>query len=718
MLARRWPLFVATALALAAPGAVLAAPARGQTAPVSGPAPAVAAPGQEASGAQRAFVAQDLFRLQGATDPQISPDGKTIVYVRQSGDIMADRMVPSLWRVDVASGAQTPLVAGKGAHFSPHFSPDGTRLAYISSDGEGASQLHVRWLANGADVAVTDLPESPSSIAWSPDGTQIAFAMHVAGEDETLGSAPEDKPEGANWAEPLEVIDQVTYRADGAGYLPAGSQHVFVVSATGGSPRQLTFGAYADEGELAWSQDGRKILFSGDRKPDWRRKGLDSEIYQVDVASGAVTALTTRFGPDSAPVVSPDGKHIAYTGFDDDLGSYTVTQLYVMNADGSGSHALTASLDRSVEQAVWVGNSALYVIYDDHGTRKLARVGLDGSRRVLVEGLTAGSGFDRPYTGGDFAVSAKGTIAYTANGTDRPADLWVQAGASGKARRLTDLNGTWIDHKAMAPVRKLAVTAPDGRAIDAWLVTPPGLKAGQKVPLILEIHGGPMAAYGPAFSTDDQLYAAHGYAVLYTNPRGSTSYGQEFARLIDRNYPGPDYDDLMAAVDAAIADGVADPDNLFVTGGSGGGVLTAWIVGKTHRFKAAASQKPVIDWGSFSLTSDGATTYHDHWFDKPVWEDPMAYWKRSPLSLVGNVTTPTLVVVGSQDFRTPVSEAEQLYTALQLRGIATALVKVPGASHGGIAARPSQAAEKASAILAWFDRYRTDGAGTATKGSD
>ena len=265
-------------------------------------------------------------------------------------------------------------------------------------------------------------------------------------------------------------------------------------------------------------------------------------------------------------------------------------------------------------------------------------------------------------------------------------------------RKLTSLNSSLLGAKALGQMRKLPVTSSfDQRPIDAWLVTPPDFDPSRKYPLILEIHGGPFAAYGPSFSTDYQLYAAAGYAVLYTNPRGSTSYGEEFANQIDKAYPGHDYDDLMSAV---------DPANLFVTGGSGGGVLTAWIVGKTDRFRAAATQKPVIDWASFVLTSDGANFYSPYWFAKKPWEDPQGYWARSPLSLVGNVKTPTLVVVGSDDYRTPVSESEQYYTALQLRGVPTALVKVPGASHGGIAARPSQSAAKASAILAWFERYR------------
>lgn len=655
-------------------------------------------------GPERAFTGEDLFRLQGVTDPQISPDGAKIAYVRMSADVMTDKEVPSIWLVDTASGRQQPLVAGAGGHFSPRWSPDGRRLAYVSSDGAGGPQLYVMWADSGNNAKVTGLPDSPGSIAWSPDGQSIAYTMRVPGEGTKLGKAP-DKPEGAKWAEPLEVIDRVTYRFDGGGYAQPGFDHIFVVSADGGAARQITFGSWDDGGPLAWTPDGRAILFSSNRTKDWERETFNSEIYSVDVNSSTITALTSRNGPDAAPAVSPDGRTIAYLGFDDVNRSYEDTELYVMNADGSGARSLTARLGQSIDSLQWAGNS-IYVTYDDHAKKRVARIGLDGSVRMVVDGLTPGTHFDRPYTGGDFSVSKGGTVAYTSSGTDRPADLWVTSG--GQGRQLTRLNDTWIPAKAMAQVRKLPVTAPDGRSIDAWLVTPPGRQPGQRLPLILEIHGGPNTAYGPAFSTDNQLYAAHGYAVLYTNPRGSTSYGEEFANLIDRAYPGTDYDDLIASVDAAIADGVADPNNLFVTGGSGGGVLTSWIVGKTDRFKAAATQKPVINWISESLTMDGTTFTSRYWFDKKPWEEPMEYWRRSPLSLVGNVKTPTLVVVGSEDYRTPVSESEQYYAALQIRGVPTALVKVPGASHGSIAARPSQSAAKASAILAWFDKYRTD----------
>lgn len=658
-----------------------------------------------APGPERSFAGEDLFKVQGATDPQISPDGRQVAYVRMAADVMTDRMAPSIWLVDLATGSERPFATGKGAHFSPRWSPDGQRIAYVSTDGEGSPEIHVRWIASGADTRVTNLPTGPNSIEWSPDGRQIAYVMNVPGEGMTLGQAPA-KPEGAQWAEPLQVIDRVTYRFDGGGYAKPGFDHLFVVSADGGAPRQLTFGNVDDGGPLSWTPDGRHILFSANRGKDWEREMMNSEVWSLDVASGALTALTSRYGPDGGPAVSPDGRHVAYVGFDDHNRSYENAQLYVMNIDGSGSRALTAKLDRSIDGLEWQGNSAIVVSYDDRGQKKVARVGLDGSIGTLVNNVEPGSDLDRPYTGGDFSAAQNGVIAYTSNPPTAPADLWIAG--KGPTKKLTDLNGTWLAGKAIAPVRKLPVTAPDGRAIDAWLATPPGIKPGQRVPLILEIHGGPNAAYGPAFSTDVQLYAAHGYAVLYTNPRGSTSYGEEFANLIDRAYPGKDYDDLMAAVDAAIADGVADADNLFVTGGSGGGVLTAWIVGKTDRFKAAATQKPVINWLSEALTMDGTTFTSRYWFDKKPWEDPMSYWNRSPLSLVGNVKTPTLVVVGSEDYRTPASEAEQYYAALQIRGVPTAFIKVPGASHHGLAGRPSQAAAKASAILAWFDKYRTD----------
>jgi len=656
-----------------------------------------------ADGPSPIFTGRDLFDLSAASDPQISPDGRTVAYVRRSADIMTDKARSSIWLVNVATGEQRPLAAGTCDHFNPRWSPDGRRLAYASTAEGGTPQLFVRWMDTGQTVRVTGLPDSPQALAWSPDGRRLAYLMNVPDEGPKLGSAPA-KPEGATWAKPLEILDKVTYRADGAGYIKPGFDKIFIVDADGGAPRQLTFGAYHD-GAPEWTPDSRAILFSAVRKDDWEMTPLDSEIYRLDLGSGAITALTSRSGPDAAPEVSPDGRTIAYLGFDDHKKGFEQNNIYVMSIDGGAPRQIAPHLDRNIQQIEWAADGrSLYAAYEEAGSVTVSRIGLDGSVRPIAHDLAA-SGYDRPYAGGDFSVSKSGAVAYNVSPYDRPTDLAISSG--GARRQLTHLNELTLGAKNLGTLRTLDVTAPDGGKVPSWILLPPTYKTGDRVPTILEIHGGPYAAYGPHFSTDYQQYAAAGYAVLYTNPRGSTGYGQAFADGIEKTYPDSDFADLMAAVDAAVASGMADPDNLFVTGGSGGGILTAWIIGKTNRFKAAAAQKPVINWTSMALTSDGTPFFAPYWMGSLPWENYQSYWARSPLSQMANVKTPTLVVVGAEDFRTPVSEAEQLYAALKLQRVPTTLVKVPDASHGGIAARPSQSAAKASAIIAWFDRYRT-----------
>ena len=653
----------------------------------------------------RHFAGRDLFSLQYATDPQIRPDGAAVAYVRVSYDVMRDRAVHSIWLVDTSTGEETPVAVGDGDHSSPRWSPDGKRLAYVSSTEGGKAQIFVRWQSGGAIAEITDLTEAPSELEWSPDGSSIAFLMFAPDEKAKLGEAP-PKPEGAQWAEPLEVITNVTFRADGAGYLKPGFRHVYVVAADGGAPRQLTFGAFNESGPISWSPDGQHLYVAGNRKDNWQRDPLNSELYEVALRDAAIRPITDRVGPDRAPAVSPDGSMIAYLGFDDRYLGYQNVRLYVMDRKSHQSRSLTDGLDRTIDALAWAGDGrSILVSYVDHGATRIARVQLDGRRDAVAEGL-AGEAIDRPYAGGAFSVARNGNVAFT-HGTPQSLPE-VAVDRKGRIVQLTHLNEGALADKTLAAVRPLSVVSSfDKRSIDAWIVTPPDFDRTRKYPLILEIHGGPFAAYGPTFSTDYQLYAAAGYVVVYANPRGSTSSGEEFANLIHHNYPSDDYDDLMSVVDAAIAQGFVDENALFVTGGSGGGALTAWIVGRTHRFKAAAAQKPVINWASEVLTTDVYTFMAKYWFGSMPWEDPQAYWKRSPLSLVGQVTTPTLVVVGDKDLRTPVSDAEQYFQALQLRGIPTALVKVPGASHGGLTARPSQSAAKASAILAWFERYRT-----------
>ncbi len=647
----------------------------------------------------------DVFELELASDVQISPDGRRVAFVRTSFDVMTDRARGNLWVVDSAGGNARPLRLDRQSCGSPRWSPDGTRLAYLASEGEH-TQLHVRWMDTGQTALITNLTEAPGDLAWSPDGRWIAFTAFVPKEKEPLAKPP-SPPKGADWAPPVTVIDTVVYRVDGAGYLESGYTHLFLVSAEGGTPRQLTRGEFNDEGPLSFTPDGKTLAFSANRNPDWEYDFLESEVWTVSVLGGEPTRLTTRKGPDASPVVSPDGKRIAYLGFDDREQGYQVTQLYVMDRDGRNPRALTASLDRDVVDPQWSSDGgSLTFAFDDRGVRKIGRATLDGRVASVVSGL-GGTDLGRPYTSGSYSLARDGRVAFTLGTPWRPADVAVASGR-GEPLQLTHLNDDLLGAKTLGAVQPLRwKSSHDGREIEGWLVTPPGFDPTKKYPLLLEIHGGPFAAYGPNWTAEIQLYAAAGYVVLYANPRGSTSYGEEFGNLIHHAYPGYDYDDLMSGVDAAIAHGSVDPDQLYVTGGSGGGVLTAWIVGKTHRFRAAAVAKPVINWTSFALTSDFTSFFERYWFASPPWQDAQEYWRRSPLSLVGNVTTPTLLLTGEQDYRTPISESEQFYQALKLRKVDTALVRVPGASHE-LVDRPSHLIAKVENILGWFEKHRGD----------
>jgi len=561
----------------------------------------------------------------------------------------------------------------------------------------------VRWMDTGQTAMLSNVRGGPSSLTWSPDGSQIAFEMFVKTKDASL-AAPPTMPEGAEWAPGVKVIDQMRYRADGAGYLEHGNSHLFVLSAEGGSPRQITSGDLDHGGPLAWSKDGRRIYFAANLQDEWEHDPLEAEIWSVEIGSGELTQLTDRNGPDFSPTVSPDGSKLAYLGFDDKKMGYHNSDVYVMDIDDGSIEVLTAGFDRTIDDVQWAGSSnRLYVQYDDHGKTNLATLSMNGDVSSVADDI-GGVGLGRPYTSGGFSVANNGAYAYTAGRPDRPADVAVGRNRT-SPKRLTELNEDLLGNRNLGAVEEITWTSSaDDLEVQGWLVTPPGFDSSKKYPLILEIHGGPFAAYGPQFSPEVQLYAAAGYVVLYTNPRGSTSYGYDFANEIHHNYPGQDYDDLMSGVDAVIARGFIDEESLFVTGGSGGGVLTAWIVGKTDRFRAAVVAKPVINWISFALTSDGAPFYSMYWFEKMPWDDLEAYWARSPLSLVGNVTTPTALLTGEVDYRTPLGQSEQYYQALKIRKVDTILVQIPEASHG-IAARPSHLIAKVDNILAWFERY-------------
>jgi dipeptidyl aminopeptidase/acylaminoacyl peptidase len=557
----------------------------------------------------------------------------------------------------------------------------------------------------GQTARLTQLERSPRGLSWSPDGKTIAFSMLVPEDPPQLVQPPE-KPEGATWADPPLVITRLKHEADGEGYLEPGYHHLFVLPVEGGTPRQVTSGDFHHRSTPVWTPDGQTLVFSANRNADWEHEFRNSEIYAVSIASGRVQALTDRNGPDQDPAVSPDGKQVAYVGYDDKVQTYQVARLYLMNIDGSGKRVVTSKLDRSVSSPVWDDKGeGVYVQYDDEGNTKVAYVTLDGEWMETAKNV-GGASLGRPYGRGSFSMADSGCFAYNETRPEYPADVAVGCRDGKSAGRITSLNQDLLGYRELGKVEEIWFESSyDKRRIHGWIVTPPDFDSSKKYPLILEIHGGPISNYGDRFSAEMQLYASAGYVVLYANPRGSTSYGEEFGNLLYHDYPGQDYDDLMSGVDAVIAKGFIDEDNLFVTGGSAGGIMTAWIVGKTDRFRAAAVGKPVINWYSKVLVADNYYGYHNYRYPGSPWENPEAYMKYSPISLVGNVSTPSMVFVGTADLRTPLSESKQFYHALKLRKVDTALVKIPGASHN-IARRPSQLITKVAHVVAWFEKYR------------
>ncbi|MEL6183740.1 MAG: S9 family peptidase, partial [Myxococcota bacterium] len=644
-----------------------------------------------------------VFDLEWVQDPQIAPDGRRIVYLRTGFDVMKDGARTQLWTVRSDGRDHRPLVDGFG-HATPRWSPDGKRLVFSGAGPDGRPQLFVHWLDSGRTAPITRVPEAPRDAQWSPDGRWLALVMKVPAETKPMVKMPA-KPEGAEWAPPAKVVDRVYYRFDGQGFVDPGFSHVFVVPSDGGTPRQLTTGDF-NHSHPRWTPDGKALLIDGDRSDDWEMDPVEAEIYRIEVADGKITQLTDRDGPDASPEVSPDGRRVAYVGFTDRRQGYQVAALHVMDIDGKNARVLTGSLDRTVEGVRWnAKGDRLTFLYDDRGNTKLGQVDLKGKVTVLA-GDVGGTSLGRPYASGSYSAARDGSFVFTRSRPEHPGDLALVKGK--KLRTLVRLNEDLLGPRALAPVEELIAKAPDGKEIQAWMAKPPGFDPNKKYPMILEIHGGPFANYGDRFSAEVQLYASAGFVVVYANPRGSTSYGEAFGNAIHHAYPGEDYGDLMACVDAAIAKGFVDEERLFVTGGSGGGVLTAWIVGKTKRFRAAVVAKPVINWASFALYADVAPFFVRYWFPAMPWEAPDHYWKRSPLSLVGNVETPTMLLTGEADYRTPIAESEQYYQALKIRGVDTALVRIPQASHG-IARRPSHLISKVLHILAWFDGHDRTG---------
>ncbi len=660
--------------------------------------------------AGKPLTSDTVWDLRTVSDPQITKDGKSVVYVLGWNDRMSDAMHSNLWMVGSDGKDPRPLTTGAFKDSSPRLSPDGARLAYLSNRS-GRPQIRVRWMDSGQEAQITDLQDAPSGIEWSPDGKWIAYAARVPAKPSWSVKAPE-KPNGAKWADPPIVVTRLRWRADGSGVIQPGFRHVFIVPSTGGAPRQITSGDFdhASSGRgaetISWSPDSQTIYTSAIRTPDADYSLEGGEIYAFSVKDGAVKQLTRRKGPDMNPTPSPDGRKIAYTGFDFRLQSYNVTNLYVMNADGGDPKPLTASLDRDVRSPVWSWDSkTLYFLADDHGASQLYSVAADGG---AVNKITDGRWrLGSAYASNDpITLANNGAVATTRSSLTEPADIVViRSHRKNDITRITGANESLLADRDLGQIEEVSYDSFDGKTIQGWIVKPPHFDPSKKYPLLLQIHGGPHAMYGVEFQHEFQTQAARGFVVLYTNPRGSTGYGEEFGNVIHTRYPGDDYLDLMKGVDMMIAKGYVDPKKLCVTGGSGGGLLTAWIIGHTDRFAAAVSQYPVTNWITQVGTADGGYNHAALWMKSMPWDNPKQYMDHSPIFFAKNFKTPTMVLTGEADLRTPMAESEELYFALKSMKVPAVLVRIPDEPHGIRGAHPSHRIAKMEHVIGWMEKW-------------
>lgn len=649
------------------------------------------------------------LEYETVAEPQVSPDGRHIIYTRRWVNTRTDQWETALWVMDADGTRQRFLTNGGGARWSP----DGTRILYVATGQPAGAQVFVRWMdAEGSTSQITRADHPPLNPDWAPDGRSIVFGGFVPKPTRWTVPLPA-APAGASWDEGPRIIDDLHYRQDYRGLTKRGFVHLFSVSADGGSARQLTFGDWnvgarfdgleAGVG-FSFTPDGRNIVFDGWRG-DWDAVYQRSHLYVLDIASGAVRQLTPADGNWTSPKVSPDGRWVAFTGYEAQAVTYSQPDLHVIRLDGTGMRNLSDAVDRLFGGLMWAAdNSGVYATVTSHGMSNVRFAPLSGAIRDVTTGehlLSLAS----VATGREpFGVGIR-----TAG--DAPPDVVRFPLRSGAVTQLTQVNADFLAGRTLGRQQELWFNSKDGTRVQGWLVLPPSYDSSKRYPLLLEIHGGPFADYNVAFNFNYQAWAALGYAVLFTNPRGSTSYGEAFARGINFRYPGVDHEDLMAGVDAAIGAASIDTTRMYVGGCSGGGVLSSWMTGHTDRFAAAAVRCPVTNWMSMFGQTD-IPFFTMSFFQKPFWEDPTRWLEQSSIMHVGKVTTPTLLMTGEADLRTPIAQTEEYFAALKYRGVPVRMLRFPNQYHG-TGTRPSNNLRTILYMHDWYDQWKREG-GTAT----
>jgi len=668
---------------------------------------------------KRFIMEKDLLKFTWIADPQIAPDGSHVAYVRVTVNEKENRYETSLFSV-ATSGAEAPRrLTSNVRDTMPRWSPDGRRIAFVRSiekDGKPQpGQVYLLDMKGGEAYPLTQDAKGVTSIEWSPDGKTIAFTAPLGADEQEKRDKAEDAKSD------VQVITRAVYRSNGnPTYVDPGRRtHIFTVPARNDADqpqtKQVTDGEY-DERDIEWAPDGSKIYFVSTRVPEAYYQDNDSDLYSVPAAGGTLTKVASIEGTISAPRLSPDGRRIAFVGIPhgNPVRSYSEPDLFVVDAaPGSTPRNLTEAYDfdiaggiggdqspprgQSGNSIVWSKDAAsLIVASAEHGSANLKRVTIATGK---VDAVTDGQ-----HAVGAFTATPDGsTIAATISTQTNIGDLFV---IEGKPRQITNVNQELFSDIQQSEPEEIWYKSFDGRNIQGWILKPPNFDSGKKYPLILEIHGGPHAAYGNVYTHEFQWMAAKGYVVLFTNPRGSTSYGQEFGNIIQYHYPGDDYKDLMAGVDELLKRGYVDANRMGVTGGSGGGLLTNWTITQTQRFKAAVAQRDIADWYGFWFTADFWLATPT-WFHKAPWEDPQDFAARSPITHVANVTTPTMFVLGDQDYRTPPADGgEMMFRALKYRKIPTVMVRFPRENHElSRSGEPKHRVERLQHIVGWMDQW-------------
>ena len=677
-----------------------------------------------AADAGRPITGNDLYAFQWAASPQISPDGSKIVYTLVKINAKHDGYETAMWLTPVSGGPARPLTSGlhdTGAQWSP----DGKSLAFLrgtEKDGKPEPpQIFLLPMEGGEARALTDIPKGAGEPVWSPDGRSIAFTSSTLAKD--FDKKKDDAPPESD----VRVITRAEYRDNDEGYIdPERPDHIWVVDvpevlAGPRKARQVTTGEFR-EGDITWARDGSKIYFTSDRTKEPYYLPPADAIYEVSAAGGEIRKVAALDGSIAALSLSPNGRRLAFVGeISGGNGlaqrSYSQPDLFVTAVEpGSTPKNLTANYDFDIaegvggDQAPPRGGGESKPFWSSDGREIFVKASEEG--RVNIERIDSQTGKVQAVTKGDHAVLSYSSsrdsskMALLVSTPTNIGDVFVMDAAPGDMQQITHVNAELFSKLHLTEPEMIWYKSFDGRRIQAWVQRPPDFKAGTKYPLILDIHGGPHAAYGYVFDHEFQWMAAKGYVVLYPNPRGSTSYGQEFGNSIQYAYPGDDFKDLMAGVDELIARGWVDPDKLGVTGGSGGGVLTNWTIGHTDRFKAAVSQRSIADWAGFWYTAD-FSQFTAFWFRGAPWEQEADFKARSPITYIQNVHTPLMLIEGESDFRTPPADGgEQMFRALKYLKRTAVMVRFPGESHElSRSGKPVHRVERLDHIVAWFDKY-------------